>query len=437
LLKRVLSLALAWTTCIVLSGVVALAQDNSSTKAANPDPMLPPAAVPAHAPDTTPAPAPPADGADKASTRTDGQIETDVVHALDTSKALKNDLITAATIQSEVTLSGTVSSEASSELAEAIVNHVQGVTKVNNNLTVGNPQAQPKPDTQETPNNQPGYADIPAPSADSGTPAMNDGPMPVPNETPAQARLREQIRAEVQAQIQAQRQAQQAAKGPVTVPQGTLLQLRTNETVSSKRAKDGTQVDFVVIQDVISGGMLAIPRGATVHGVVTEVKQAGDLKGAPELALTLTSLDLGGQNYPLVSDQFKVKGPGKGEHTASNVVGGALMGTIIGCAFGRGVGCAVGAGAGAAAGTAASAATPGPGVWIPAEARVDFHLTNPLTVTPVSPQEAARLAQGLYPGGPTLYHRNTYDAYGRPYPYAYPPVYYRPYYVVGGYYYWR
>ena len=101
---------------------------------------------------------------------------------------------------------------------------------------------------------------------------MNDGPMPIPNETPAQAQTRAQIRAEVQAQIQAQRQAAQAAKGPVTIPEGTLLQLRTSEPVSSKRAKDGTPIQFVVIQDVTYGGVLAIPRGATVHGVVTEVK---------------------------------------------------------------------------------------------------------------------------------------------------------------------
>jgi hypothetical protein len=356
---------------------------------------------------------------------------------LDTSKALKNDLITAATIQGEVTLSGTVSSEASSELAEAIVNHVQGVTKVNNNLAVGNPLAPPKPDAQETTDNQPGYNDIPAPPAEPGAPAMNDGPMPVPNETPEQAQIRALIRAEVQAQIQAQRQAQQTARGPVTIPEGTLLQLRSNEPVSSKRAKDGTQVDFVVIKDVISDGVLAIPRGATIHGVVTEVKQAGDLKGAPELALTLTSLDLGGQNYPLDSDQFKVKGPGKGGQTAGNVVGGSMVGAMIGCAVRGPWGCLIGAGAGAAAGTAASAGSPGPGIWIPAEARVDFHLAKPLTVTPVSPQEASRLAQGLYPGGPTLYHRTYYDPYGRPYPYAYPPVYYRPYYVLGGFYYWR
>lgn len=408
LLKNALPQALAWTALAVLSGVAALAQDKDAA--------------------TTAAAPIPAAASASSTARTDGQIEADVVHALDASKALKSDLITAATIEGEVTLSGTVSSEASSELAEAIVNHVQGVTKVNNNLTVGDPKASPKPDA-------PGYADIPAPPADPNAPAMNDGPMPVPNETPAQAQTRAQIRAEVQAQIQAQRQAAQAAKGPVTIPEGTLLQLRTSEPVSSKRAKDGTPIQFVVIQDVTYGGVLAIPRGATVHGVVTEVKKPGDLKGSAELALTITSLDLGGQNYPVASDQFKVKGPGKGGETANHIFGGALLGAIIGGIADRGVGAAIGAGAGAAAGTAASAATPGPDVWIPAEARVDFHLDKPLTVMPVSPQEAARLAQGLYPGGPTLYQRSYY---GRPYPYyVYPPVYFRPYYAVGGYYYWR
>jgi len=72
--------------------------------------------------------------------RPDGQIEMDVVHALDASNALKGDLITAATIQGEVTLSGTVSGDASSELAESIAGHVAGVTKVNNYLKVGNTQ---------------------------------------------------------------------------------------------------------------------------------------------------------------------------------------------------------------------------------------------------------------------------------------------------------
>src|SRR5215469_6893965 len=79
------------------------------------------------------------DAARSNSQRSDGQIEMDVVHALDASQALKNDLITAATIQAEVTLSGTVSSESSKQLAESIAKTVPGVTAVHNNLKVGNP----------------------------------------------------------------------------------------------------------------------------------------------------------------------------------------------------------------------------------------------------------------------------------------------------------
>lgn len=229
-------------------------------------------------------------------------------------------------------------------------------------------------------------------------------------------------------------------RGPVFIPEGTLIQVRTIEPVNSKRARGGEPIDFTVIQDVAFNGVLAIPRGATVHGVIADVRhpEQGSLTGSAELALQLTSLELGGRSYPLQSDLFKVKGPGKGERSAGNVVGGAIIGAIIGGAVGRGPGAAIGAAAGGTAGVAASAASSGPGVWIPAEALVSFHLAAPITVDPVSQQEAMRLAQGLYPGGPSLYRRPAY--YGgpyRPYPYRYAPVYYRPYYVVGGYYYWR
>lgn len=227
--------------------------------------------------------------------------------------------------------------------------------------------------------------------------------------------------------------AYQIAKNPVTLPLGTLIQLRTGESVDSKRAKGGEPVQFTMVEDVTFGGVLAIPRGATVHGMIASVKNvgAGRLTGNSELALQLTSLDLGGQSYPLQTDQFKVKAPGKGGRTARNIMGGALLGAVIGGAAGGGSGAAIGAAAGGGAGTAASAATSGPAAWIPAEAEVTFHLAAPVTVNPVDQQEADRLAQGLYPGGPTLNQRGP-D--GRRY---YAPVYYRPYYFSGGYYSWH
>jgi hypothetical protein len=395
LFRRVLLQVAACGSLVVLAGAVALAQNNGT--------------------------------APESGVRSDGQIEMDVVHALDASKALKDDMITAATIQGEVTLSGTVSAEASSELAEAIASRVPGVGKVNNNLKVGDPKAAAEASNQQIIENQP---EDEAESAQASSEESYSAPDQ--SQAPPSSYAQPQY-----APAQPPVQAYEAPKGPVTISQGTLLQLRTSEPVGSKHAKDGEPVQFMVIQDVAVGGVLAIPRGATVHGVVTAVKntKSGDLGGNSELTLQLTSLDLGGQNYPLDSDQFLVKGPNKAGRTANSAISGGILGAMIGCAAGRGVGCAIGAGAGAAAGTAASAASSGPGAWIPSEARVDFHLKTALTVMPVNAQEASRLAQGLYPGGPTLYRRG-YGPAGYPNG-PYPPVYYHPYYVVGGYYYWR
>lgn len=412
--------------------------------------------------------------------RSDGQIEMDVVHALDASQALKNDLITAATIQSEVTLSGTVSSDSSKQLAESIAKTVPGVTQVHNNLKVGNPaddenaqgaaandpsndmadaQAAPAEGSQDNgqyagpPQNAPSSNQAPPPNwgdqnqqqpaygqpgygqqqpgygqQQAPPPGYGQAPPPGYGQRPDYAQAPPPPRFAM-------------PRAPVTIPPGTLIQVRTNGPVDSKRARGGEPMEFTVIQDVAFGGVLAIPRGATVRGVIADVKRpdSGSLTGSSELALELTSLELMGLSYPLQSDMFKVKGPGKGGRSAGNVVGGALIGAIIGGAIGHGEGAAIGAVAGGGAGMAASAASSGPGVWIPAEALVSFHLAIPVTVQPVTAQEAMRLAQGLNPGGPNLYRRGPYpppNGY-RPYPYAYAPVYYRPYYYAGGYYYWR
>ena len=421
--------------------------------------------------------------------RTDGQIEMDVVRALDGSEALKNDLITAATIQTEVTLSGTVASDSSRQLAESIAKTVPGVSKVHNNLKVGNPaddanaqgvdlgdqSGQDVADNQQGPDNQgpdnaqnappdgqpnqnpnqdygqnqppaygqdqqqpgygqnppPGYGQNPPPSYGRNAPPPGYGQNypPPPPQYPQQPQYG-------RGQLPPPRY--EMPRGPITVPPGTLMQVRTNEPVSSKQARGGEPIQFTLIQDVVLNGVLAIPRGATVHGVIAEVRhpEKGSLTGSAELALELTSLDLTGRTYSVQSDLFKVKGPGKGQRSAGSVVGGALLGAIIGGAVGHGPGAAIGAVAGGGAGAAASAATSGPGVWIPAEALVSFHLVTPVTVEPVNQQEAMRLAQGLYPGGPALYRRPPAGYPYRPYYYA-APVYYRPYYTVGGYYYWR
>jgi hypothetical protein len=52
-----------------------------------------------------------------------------------------------------------------------------------------------------------------------------------------------------------------------------------------------------MIRDVAVGGVLAIPKGATCMAWLPKARRRGDLGGSAELALKLTSLDLGGQSY--------------------------------------------------------------------------------------------------------------------------------------------
>jgi len=209
-----------------------------------------------------------------------------------------------------------------------------------------------------------------------------------------------------------------APSAPVTVMEDTLIRVRTSGPINSKRAEQGSPVLFTVSEDVLVGETLVIPRGATVRGVVIKSKKAGRLTGSPELTLELASLTLGLRSYPLVSYQFKLKGTSKTQPTETKTLRGAEVGAIV-STITTGVSAkgpvtqgpnqieniAAVAAVGAGMGTLVSAASPGPGIWIPSESQVDFFLAAPVTIVPVSAKDAARLAQGLHAGGPTLYLR--------------------------------
>ncbi len=207
---------------------------------------------------------------------------------------------------------------------------------------------------------------------------------------------------------------------PVTIPAGTLLRVRTSEPLDTRRLQPGDVFEVMATQDVFEGGVLAVPRGATLVGRVVDVKKAGAFRGSAGMALQLVSLNVSGQSFPLATDVFATDTRGKGGYTAANTAGAAVVGALIGAAAGGGEGAAIGAVAGGAAGAGASAATPGPRQVMPPETVLAFHLAAPLTVIPPSYAEAQRLAASVAPRRPYL----------RPRPYGYPappPPYGYPY----------
>jgi len=179
---------------------------------------------------------------------------------------------------------------------------------------------------------------------------------------------------------------------PVTIPEGTTMSVTLIDSLSSETSKTGDTFRASLATPLVGDdGRVAIPAGAEVEGTVADAKAAAHFAGNSNLALQLTRVTVGGKSYDITTAQWAKKGAGRGTRTAETIGGGAAVGALIGGLIGGGKGAAIGAGAGGAAGTGVQAATRGEEVKLPSETRLDFSLTNAVTVTPGNASSRQRI----------------------------------------------
>lgn len=164
--------------------------------------------------------------------------------------------------------------------------------------------------------------------------------------------------------------------GPtMTIPSGTQLVVRTNETIDSSRASSGQQFSGQITEDVRdNAGNTVIPRGSDVELVIRNTE-------ASDLVLDVDSITVGGQQYAVSTTDLEKKGGagiGANKRTATMIGGGALAGAVIGAIAGGGKGAAIGAAVGGAAGAGAQVLTRGKEVKVPAETVLTFQLDSDL-----------------------------------------------------------
>ena len=390
----------------------------------------------------------------------DAQVEANVLKGLANTPQLADQPISTTTVYGQVTLTGTVRDEASRDMAETVTSNTPGVKKVIDQLAIGatvpdnasgqdqNPategaNAGPQPDGSYAPNQQqPGEqqpedmgAGEPSNGPPNGPPQYGPagpppdvnpqygpaGPPPQEGQNQPQGEYRPPYNpsyGQVPPSPYARPYSAQRGGEAVVVPSGTLLRVRVNEGMDSKNTAPGTVFDGVVINDIIAGNAVAIPRGTSVQGKVVDVHNAGSLKGKGELALQLTHITLGGQTYPVVSDAWSQRGADKTGQTVGNAVGLGAFGALIGAVAGGGPGALIGAGVGGVAGVGASAASGRGEAVIPAEAILNFRLAQQVPLTTVSQEEMNRLASAIQPAR-QLRRRNPPPPY-----YYYGPAYY-------------
>jgi hypothetical protein len=167
---------------------------------------------------------------------------------------------------------------------------------------------------------------------------------------------------------------------PFVIAAGTAIPVILGSTLNSHENDAGETFSGTLASAITVDGEEAIPKGAEVKGTIVKSKKQGTFKGEADLAIKLTSIRVRGQSYPISSSVYADTVKGKGKRTAGVTGGSAAVGALIGGLAGGGKGAAIGAGVGAGGGLAVSGATGGKNVVLPAESKVTFKLTQPVTI---------------------------------------------------------
>ena len=302
----------------------------------------------------------------------------------------------------QVTLSGTVPSDAARYEAYKIATQTPGVSKVNDQMTVQVAQAEtpaappapvaavaapppPKPAIRPEPKPRKKHHDaVPVQTADNVPPGY---PQQDNNQAATPPLPQQPVDQTPPAPPAAPPTPPPPAPPPppqpklFTIPASSTLTIRMIDGVDSSVNQPGEIFHASLEAPIVVDNQVAIPKGADVYVRLASAASAGHLTGKSELHLELIKLEYQGRSYPLVSSTYSVTGSSRGKNTAEKVGGGAALGAIIGALAGGGKAAAIGAGVGAGAGGVYQGATKGKQVKVPSETKLDFQLDQPVTVT--------------------------------------------------------
>jgi hypothetical protein len=240
---------------------------------------------------------------------------------------------------------------------------------------------------------------------------------------------------------QANMPAPQPVPASLTLPAGTVIQIRTNEWLSTDRNHVGDGFNATLAQPIVVDGWVVARRGQAVLGRLTVVEKARSSNhNTSQLGMQLSEVTfVDGQLLP-VESQLSESGPGpdRGQQvgTVATTTG---AGAIIGAIAGRGPGAAIGAGIGAIAGLGIVTNTGRPTV-IPPESLLTFRLDSAVTISTGRSSLAFRPVNSIdYAGAvnsnrPRLRQDGAYPPPPPPSYYGYPYAYSPYYYPGGGYY---
>ena len=104
------------------------------------------------------------------------------------------------------------------------------------------------------------------------------------------------------------------------LPEGLTIHLETRDEISSKKAKAGDPVKFVVRDPVVIGGVTMIPAGSAALGQVTRARGNRLFGRSGKLEISVSHIDVAGRQIPVRGSRNK-----KGASGAVGMVGAAVV----------------------------------------------------------------------------------------------------------------
>jgi len=167
----------------------------------------------------------------------------------------------------------------------------------------------------------------------------------------------------------------------ISVPEGTLIEAKLDDDLSSATSHAGDTFTADVSNDIIIGGRRAIPAGSVVHGVVKSATAAKRGAGDASLTLAFNGIELPDERPIPVVASFADKTKSQKKRNAAIIGGSAAGGAVLGRIIGHDSrGAVIGALVGGAAGTGVVMAKNGEQVSLPAGSQVAIRLEHSIEV---------------------------------------------------------
>jgi hypothetical protein len=182
--------------------------------------------------------------------------------------------------------------------------------------------------------------------------------------------------------LEVKRAKEERTPETVTIPAGTVIKARLNQSLSSELNENGDAFSATLEEPIIVNGFVIAEKGSRLDGRVVDAVRAGRVKGVAKLSIRLLTLHTSDrQKVAIFTDEHVNEGKKSVGRDTARVAIGAGIGAAMGAIFGGGAGAAIGAATGAGAGAGSVLLSRGQAAELAVETRIPFRLRDDVTIT--------------------------------------------------------